>query len=43
MVIWHGKKDYFLNRFQKTHHIPEACVSGIGNFDIEPLRDQVCR
>ena len=43
VVIWHSKKDYFLNRLQQTHHIPEVCVSGIGNFDIEPLRDQACR
>ena len=43
VVIWRGKKDYFLNRFQQTHHILGVCVGAIGNFDIEPLRDQVGR
>ena len=43
VVIWNSKKDCFLNRLQQTHHIPEVCVSGIGNFDIEALRDQACR
>ena len=43
VVIWHGKKNYFLSRFQQTRHIPEVCVGGISNFDIEPLRNQVCR
>jgi len=38
-LIWLGKKDYLLNRFQKTHHIPEVCVGAIGNFDIAPLGD----
>ena len=42
-VILHGKKDYFLNWFQQTHQIPEVSVGGIGNFDIEPLSDQICR
>ena len=36
VVIWHGKKDYFLNRFQQTHHIPEVVSVALATLKLNP-------